>query len=102
MLKTGFGAQRTAFRPAVRSQRDIAIRSVIVWRLMVLTLLGREVPEHEAELPFTDPESDSLREHARGGRVEAPGYPRAAMRLVARFGGHRGRRQDRPPGHPTN
>ena len=58
VLDTGFGAQRTAFRTAVRPQRDVAIKSVIAWRLMVLTLLGREVPEQEAELPSTDPESE--------------------------------------------
>ena len=53
VLKSGCGAQRLRFRTAVRLQRAIAVRSVIAWRLMVLTLLGREVPALEAELLFT-------------------------------------------------
>ena len=42
VLKSGCGAQRAAFRTALRLQRHIAIQSVIAWRL---TLLGRQVPE---------------------------------------------------------
>ena len=101
VLKTGCGAKRTAFRTALRLQRDIAIKSVIAWRLMVLTLLGREVPELDAELLFTAPELDFLHDYAREYGVEAPDHLGTAMRLVAHFGGHRGRRQDRPPGHQT-
>jgi hypothetical protein len=101
VLKMGCGAKRTAFRTALRLQRAIAIKSVIAWRLMVLTLLGREVPELDAELLFTAPELDFLHDYAREYGVEAPDHLGTAMRLVAHFGGHRGRRQDRPPGHQT-
>ena len=101
MLKAGCVAERTAFRTAAGLQRDIAIKSVITWRLMVLTLLGREVPELEAELVFTAPELDFLRDYAREYGVEAPDRMDAAMRSVAHFGGHRGSRQDQPPGPRT-
>ena len=101
VLKTGCGAKRTAFRTALRLQRDIAIKSVIAWRLMVLTLLGRDVPELDAELLFTRPELDFLHDYAREYGVDAPDHLGAAMQLVAHFGGHRGRRQDRAPGHQT-
>ena len=101
MLKAGCVAERTTFRTAAGLQRDIAIKSVITWRLMVLTLLGREVPELEAELLFAAPELDFLRDYAQEYGVEAPDDLGAAMRSVAHFGGHRGSRQDQPPGSRT-
>ena len=60
---------------------------------MVLTLLGREVPELEAELPFTAAELDFLHDYAREHGLPAPDSLGAAMRMVAHFGGHRGRKQ---------
>ncbi len=54
VLKTGCGVQRTAFRSEVRLQRDVAFKRVIAWRLIVLTLLGRQVPELGADLLFTE------------------------------------------------
>ena len=99
VLKSGCGAQRLRFRTAVRLQRAIAIRSVIAWRLMVLTLLGREVPALEAELLFTAAELDFLNDYAREHGLPAPDSLGAAMRMVAHFGGHRGRKHDHPPGH---
>ena len=56
MLKAGCVAERTTFRTAAGLQRDIAIKSVITWWLMVVAL-GREV----LELLFTAPELDFLR-----------------------------------------
>ena len=53
LIRGGCGTQRLRFRTAVRLQRAIAIRSVIACRPMVLTLLGREVPELEAKLLIT-------------------------------------------------
>ena len=99
VLKSGCGAQRLRFRTAVRLQRAIAIQSVIAWRLMVLTLLGREVPKLEAELLFTAAELDFLHDYAREHGLAAPDSLGAAMRMVAHFGGHRGRKHDPPPGH---
>ena len=101
MLKAGCVAERTTFRTAAGLQRDIAIKGVTAWRLMVLTLLGREVPELEAELLFAAPELDFLRDYALEYGVEAPDHLGAAMRSVAHFGGHRGSRQDRLPGPRT-
>ena len=99
VLKTGCGAQRTAFRTAGRLQRAVAIKSVIAWRLMALTLLGRQVPELEADLLFTAEELNFLGDYAREYGFEAPSSLGAAMRLVAHFGGYRGRKHDRPAGH---
>jgi len=43
-----------------RLERSIAINLVIAWRVMVMTLLGREVPELPAEVMFTEIEIEVL------------------------------------------
>ena len=44
VLKSGCRVEHLAFRTADRLRRAIAINSVIAWRIMVMTLLGRQVP----------------------------------------------------------
>ena len=50
VLKSGCKVERLALRTALRLERAIAIYCVIAWRLMVLTLLGRTVPELDSEV----------------------------------------------------
>ena len=52
--------QDQRFRTAERLQKAVAIQSVIAWRVMVLTLLGREVPECAAEVLFAGGELEFL------------------------------------------
>ena len=51
-------------------RRAIAINLVIAWRIMLMTLLGREVPELAAEVLFSDIELRTLRAYAKK-RVDA-------------------------------
>jgi len=99
VLKSGCRAECLAFRSADRLQRAIVIKSVIAWRIMLLTLLGRQVPHCEAELMFTGHELEFLQDYARKCRLPGPGDLGAAVRLVARLGGYRDRRHDPEPGH---
>ena len=46
--------ERRALRTALRLARAIAIYCVIVWRLIVLTLLERTMPELDSEVFFTE------------------------------------------------
>ncbi len=41
-------------KTAERLKRAVAIKLVIAWRIMLMTLLGREVPELPAEVMFSD------------------------------------------------
>ncbi|MDE0102857.1 MAG: hypothetical protein OXN89_10800 [Bryobacterales bacterium] len=43
MLKSACKVQDQLFRTEERLQKAVLIQSVIAWRIMVLTLLGREV-----------------------------------------------------------
>ncbi|MDA2927618.1 IS4 family transposase [Acidobacteria bacterium AH-259-G07] len=53
VLKSGCHIESHQHRSAQRLARAIAIDAVIAWRVMLLTLLGREVPEIPCELIFS-------------------------------------------------
>ncbi len=99
VLKSGCRTEFLLFRTAERLQRVVAINAVIAWRIMVMTLLGREVPDCEPSLMFTDEELDFLRDHAEQHAMPAPVQPSDAVQLVAHLGGYRNRKHDRDPGH---
>ena len=44
VLKSGCRVEHLAFHTADRLQRAVTIQTVIAWRLMVMTLLGRDLP----------------------------------------------------------
>ena len=64
VLKSGCGTEKLAYRTAERLRRGIAINMVIAWRIMLMTLLGRECPELPAEVLFSDIEIEVLSAHA--------------------------------------
>ena len=99
VLKSGCRAEHLAFHTAERLQRAITINAVIAWRLMLMTLLGREVPQCAAELMFTDIELRFLADYAANNHLPAPQHLGAAVLLVAILGGYQNRKHDPPPGH---
>ena len=99
VLKSGCRVEQLAFRTAGRLQRAIAIKSVIAWRLMVMTLLGRQVPDCDPGLMFSEHELAFLAIHAREWGLPAPASLGAAVQLVAHLGGYRARKHDPPPGN---
>jgi hypothetical protein len=76
----------------------MAINLVIAWRIMLMTLLGRETPELPAEVLFSDIELQVLRAYAKK-RLAPPSTLRDTVRLVARIGGYLGRKNDPEPGY---
>ncbi len=65
VLKSGCGIEDAAHKTAERLKRSIAINLVIAWRIMLMTLLGRETPELPAEVLFSDLEVEVLRAYAK-------------------------------------
>jgi len=61
VLKSGCGIEKLQHKTAERLKRTIAINLVIAWRIMLLTLLGRQCPELVAEVLFSDIEIKVLR-----------------------------------------
>ena len=94
VLKPGCRIEFLPFRTADRLQRAVAINAVIAWRIVVMTLLGREVPDHKPELTFADHELDFLQDYADEHGLPAPDRLGAAVQLVAHLGGYRARKHD--------
>lgn len=100
VLKTGCRVEDLHNASAVRLKRAIAIYLVIAWRVMLMTLLGREVPDLPPEVLFSDIELEVLEAFARSRRdLKPPTRLGDAVHLVARLGGYLGRKNDYPPGH---
>jgi hypothetical protein len=100
VLKSGCGIEELRNETAERLKRAVAIYMVIAWRVMLMTLLGREVPEMPAEVLFTDVELEVLTAYANTRRdVKTPQCLGDAVRVVARLGGYQARKSDPHPGH---
>ena len=99
VLKSGCRIEDLAHENAERLSRAIAISLVIAWRIMLMTLLGRETPELPAEVLFSDIELRTLKAYAKKKGLTPPTLLGDAVRLVAKIGGYLGRNNDPPPGH---
>ncbi len=65
VLKSGCRVEQIAHQTAERIRRAIAINMVVAWRIMLMTLLGRETAELPPELLFSDVELHVLRAYAK-------------------------------------
>lgn len=65
VLKSGCRIEDMAHDTAERLRRAIAINLVIAWRIMLMTLLGRETPELPAEVLFSNLEIKVLSAFAK-------------------------------------
>ena len=99
VLKSGCSIDDLAHETAERLRRAIAINLVIGWRIMLMTLLGRETPQLPAEVLFSDIEIRTLRAYAKKKGLNPPTLLGDAVLLVAAIGGYLGRKNDPPPGH---
>ncbi len=99
VLKSGCEIEELGHQTAERLKRAIAIYAVIAWRIMLMTLLGRETPELPAEVLFSDVELKVLGAYAEKRNLPQPTQLNDAVRLVAKIGGYLSRKNDPPPGH---
>lgn len=65
VLKSGCRVEEAAHKTAERLKRSIAISLVIAWRIMLMTLLGRQTPELPVEVLFSDIEIEVLNAYAK-------------------------------------
>ena len=108
LLKSGCGIESHQHQTAERLGRAIAIDTVVGWRVMLLTLLGREAPDLPAELVFSSWECrlletlqakvapDTLKGSKKNGLTLG-----SACITIARLGGALCRSPREPPGHQT-
>ena len=65
VLKSGCGVEHIAHETAERIRRALAINMVIAWRIMLMTLLGRETPELPPDVLFSAIELQVLGAYAK-------------------------------------
>lgn len=99
VLKSGCRIENIAHETAERIRRAIAINLVIAWRIMLMTLLGRETAQLPAEILFSNIELQVLRAYAKKKDLAPLSTLRDYVRLVAKIGGYLGRKSDPEPGH---
>ena len=85
-------------RTAERISRAAAINLVIAWRIMLMTLLGRNHPDLPPGVLFSELEIDVLKAFAAQQGFEAPDTLAKAIRIVAQIGGYLYRARGPPPG----
>ncbi len=101
VLKSGCKVQEHQNETAQRLRRVIAIDAVLAWRIQLMTLLGREVPELPCTVFFDEWEVKVLEaiEKRKGKRGMKPPFSLGvAIVLVAKQGGYLARPSDPPPG----
>ncbi len=72
VLKSGCRVEALAHETAERLQRAVAIKVVIAWRILLMTLLGRETPELPAGVLFSDLELKVLAAYAKKNGCPPP------------------------------
>jgi len=82
VLKSGCNVQEHQHKTAERLKRVIAIDAVLAWRIQLLTLLGREVPDLPCNVFFDEWEVKVLAAlKKKTARIRAELLPRLARRL---------------------
>jgi hypothetical protein len=99
-LKSGCLIEDRQFGSAVGITNCLAVDMIVAWRILYMTRLGRAVPDLPCTAVFTDDEWQSLYTVAHPNRSlpEQPPSLNEVIRLIAKLGGHIGRKSDGPPG----
>ena len=98
VLKSGCKVEELRMQSARALHRAVTIYMVIAWRLMLLTLLGREVPNASVEVMFTKTQLRVLRNLATEHDLPEPDHMASAVLLVALLGGYQPGKKRPPPG----
>lgn len=98
ILKTCCRVEEPAHRDSECLMRLVAINMVIAWRIHLMTLLGREVPDLPMEVLFSELEIEVLRRYCQSRKIPEPTNLGEGVVLVARLGGYLARKHDGPPG----
>jgi hypothetical protein len=98
-LKTGCRVEHLQLHSVARLRRCLMMYKIIAWRVLYVTMLGREAPDLPCDVVFSEEEWKSAWTICA---KESP--PRKApplktfLPLIARLGGYKGRKGDGPPG----
>lgn len=99
VLKSGLKVEDCRLESGERLARHLALCSVIAVRMMNVAYLARERPDLPATTAFSEEELEAMHVLTREGPPpKEPPTLREAVRMVAKVGGHLGRKRDAEPG----
>jgi len=102
ILKSGCRVEELQLEHIDRLETALALYQIISWRVLYLTMLGRECSELPCDLVFSDDEWKSAYiVSTRERPPETPPTIGTMIRIVAGFGGFLNRKRDRFPGPQT-
>jgi hypothetical protein len=99
VLKSGLKVEDCRLETGERLARHLTLCSVIAVRMMNVAYLAREKPELPATAAFSEGELEAMHVLTREGPPPTePPTLKEAVRMVAKMGGHLGRKRDAEPG----
>ena len=101
VLKSGCRVEAIQLKGHQAVLNSLILYAIIAWRILYLTHLGRQCPELPCGVVFEESEWKATCTVASAGKKRGPlREPTLGefIALVAKFGGHLGRRGDKPPG----
>ena len=99
ILKSGCKIEELQLETSERLQSALALYMIVAWRVLYLTMLGRDCPNTSCEAVFEEAEWQAVYIVAR--REPPPQQPptlNTMIRMIAGFGGFLGRKHDGEPG----
>lgn len=99
VLKTGCTVEKIQLETSARLMRCLMLYKIVAWRVLYLTMLGRECPQLPCDVLFTADEWMPVWKITQEQEIPKSPPPLAKFLLMlAELGGHNGRRHDGPPG----
>ncbi len=99
VFKTGCRVEEIQLETAARLRRSLMLYKIVAWRILYLTMLGRECPDLPCDVLFTADEWKPVWKITREEPIpeSAPSLSEFLL-LLAELGGHNGRTKDGAPG----
>lgn len=102
VLKGGCTVEALQLEALPRLEPALALYMIIAWRVLFLMRLGRQCPQLPCDVVFSDAEWRAVYLVTQKRQPPSEPPPLADMlAMVARLGGHLGRKGDGPPGAKT-
>lgn len=99
VLKTGCRVEEIQLETEARLRPCLMLYRIIAWRVLYLTILGRECPDLPCDVVFTAAEWMAVYRIVRqSDPPEDPPPLSEFLRILAVLGGYNDRRNERPPG----
>lgn len=99
ILKSGCKIEKLQLERVERLRPALALYMIVAWRVLYLTMMGRECPELPCDVVFETSEWQAV--HLVATKTRPPANPptlNSIVRMIASFGGFLGRKHDGEPG----